>query len=79
MTKRIGCSLKDFTRRDVLASSILTAALFTAALLLFPPNHETEDKDRQVTARPGLAALTDAAPLINTTRGASNAANRSRP
>ncbi|BCM21651.1 hypothetical protein [Mesorhizobium sp. J8] len=50
MTRRIGPSLKDFTSRDVLASSILTAALFTAALLLFPVNHETEGKARQVTA-----------------------------
>ncbi|WP_192243494.1 twin-arginine translocation signal domain-containing protein [Mesorhizobium silamurunense] len=44
MTKRIGtgASLKDFTRRDFLASSALTAALFIAALLLFPASHETE-------------------------------------
>ena len=51
MTRRIGPSLKDFTRRDVLASSALTAALFVAALLLFPANHETEGKGPQVTAQ----------------------------
>jgi hypothetical protein len=39
MTKRIGTapSLKDFMRRDFLLGSALTAALFIAALLLFPP------------------------------------------
>ena len=44
MTKRIGtgASLADFTRRDFLASSALTAALFTAALLLFPVGAKTE-------------------------------------
>ncbi|PBC02929.1 hypothetical protein [Mesorhizobium sp. WSM3860] len=53
MTKRIGTggSLRDFTRRDFLASSILTAALFIAALLLFPTNHDREAKDPQVTAQ----------------------------
>jgi nitrate/nitrite transport system substrate-binding protein len=51
MTRRIGPSLKDFTRRDVLASSALTAALFVAALLLFPANHETEGKGPHVTAQ----------------------------
>ena len=51
MTKRIGPSLKDFTRRDFLASSILTAVLFAAALLLFPATHETEGKRPQVTAQ----------------------------
>ena len=51
MTRRIGLSLKDFTRRDVLASSALTAAMFVAALLLFPANHETEGKGAQVTAQ----------------------------
>jgi len=53
MTKRIGtgASLKDFTRRDFLASSALTAALFIAALLLFPTSHETEGKSAQVTAQ----------------------------
>ena len=50
MTKRIGPSLKDFTRRDVLASSALTAVLFIAALLLFPASHEAEGKGPQVTA-----------------------------
>ncbi|WP_246671979.1 MULTISPECIES: twin-arginine translocation signal domain-containing protein [unclassified Mesorhizobium] len=43
--------LKDFTRRDFLVSSALTAALFTAALLLFPANHETEGKSPQVIAQ----------------------------
>jgi len=51
MTKRIGPSLRDFTRRDFLASSVLTAALFVAALLLFPASHETEGKGPQVTAQ----------------------------
>ncbi|MDG4906826.1 hypothetical protein EOA60_02205 [Mesorhizobium sp. M1A.F.Ca.IN.020.06.1.1] len=52
MTKRIGtgASLKDFTRRDFLASSILTAVLFAAAVLLFPTNHDREAKGPQVTA-----------------------------
>lgn len=36
MTKRIGPSLKDFTRRDFLVSSALTAVLFAAAYMLFP-------------------------------------------
>ncbi|MBZ9991578.1 conotoxin [Mesorhizobium sp. BH1-1-5] len=44
-------SLKDFTRRDVLASSILTVVLFVAALLLFPASHEAEGKGPQVTAQ----------------------------
>jgi nitrate/nitrite transport system substrate-binding protein len=49
MTKRIGTtSLKDFTRRDFLASSVLTAILFTAALLLFPAGTKTDGP--QVTA-----------------------------
>ncbi|RRH93109.1 hypothetical protein EH240_30270 [Mesorhizobium tamadayense] len=53
MTKRIGTGAapKDFTRRDVLASSALTAALFTAALLLFPTSHEAEGKGPQATAQ----------------------------
>ncbi|MBZ9849428.1 twin-arginine translocation signal domain-containing protein [Mesorhizobium sp. CA14] len=52
MTKRIATTLlKDFSRRDFLASSALTAALFIAALLLFPANHETEAKGPQVTAQ----------------------------
>lgn len=51
MRRRIGPSLKDFTRRDFLASSILTAVLFAAALLLFPASHETEGKGPQVTAQ----------------------------
>lgn len=43
MTKRIGAtSLKDFTRRDFIASSVLTAVLFAAALLLFPTGTKTE-------------------------------------
>jgi nitrate/nitrite transport system substrate-binding protein len=50
MTKRIGtgASLADFTRRDFLASSALTAALFTAALLLFPIGAKTQSKDLTV-------------------------------
>ncbi|WP_198021635.1 hypothetical protein [Mesorhizobium sp. WSM3224] len=51
MTKRIRPSLKDFVRRDFLASSILTAVLFGAALLLFPASHEAEGKGPQVTAQ----------------------------
>ncbi|MDX8454943.1 hypothetical protein RFM98_19445 [Mesorhizobium sp. VK9D] len=51
MAKRIGPSLKDFTRRDFLASSVLTAALFIAALLLFPASHEPEGTGPQVTAQ----------------------------
>lgn len=52
MTKRFGAtSLKDFTRRDFLVSSALTAALFTAALLLFPTSPGTESKDPGVTAQ----------------------------
>ncbi|TPI71643.1 twin-arginine translocation signal domain-containing protein [Mesorhizobium sp. B2-8-9] len=52
MTKRIATTLlKDFTRRDFLASSALTAALFTAALLLFPANHQTEGKSPQVSVQ----------------------------
>ena len=51
MTKRIGPSLKDFTRRDFLASSALTAVLFIAALLLFPASHEAESKGPQVTTQ----------------------------
>lgn len=47
MTKRIGtgASLADFTRRDFLASSALTAALFTAALLLFPIGAKIQGTD----------------------------------
>ncbi|WP_189341465.1 MULTISPECIES: hypothetical protein [unclassified Mesorhizobium] len=51
MTRRIGPSLKDFTRRDVLASSALTAVLFIAALFFFPASHEAEGKGPQVTAQ----------------------------
>jgi nitrate/nitrite transport system substrate-binding protein len=51
MTKRIGPSLRDFTRRDFLASSALTAVLFIAALLLFPGSHEPEGKEPHVTAQ----------------------------
>ena len=51
MTKRIGTtSLKDFARRDFLLSSVLTAALFTAALVLFPDS-KTEGKRPEVTAQ----------------------------
>lgn len=47
MTIRIGTAttLRDFTRRDFLASSALTAALFIAALLLFPVGARTDSKD----------------------------------
>jgi nitrate/nitrite transport system substrate-binding protein len=37
-------------RRDFLASSALTAALFAAALLLFPVGAETESRDLTVAA-----------------------------
>ncbi|MEO5756936.1 MAG: hypothetical protein ABIQ51_08800 [Mesorhizobium sp.] len=52
MTKRIGTgsSLKDFTRRDFLASSVLTAALFVAALMLFPARATTDGKSPEMTA-----------------------------
>ncbi|WP_296746453.1 twin-arginine translocation signal domain-containing protein [Mesorhizobium sp.] len=51
MTKRIGTapSLKDFVRRDFLLGSALTAALFIAALLLFPPGSEPEGKAPHIT------------------------------
>ncbi|RWM82338.1 MAG: twin-arginine translocation signal domain-containing protein [Mesorhizobium sp.] len=57
MTKRIGtgASPADFTRRDFLASSALTAALFTAALLLFPVA-KTESKDLTVASPVSLHA-----------------------
>ncbi|MER9251528.1 hypothetical protein NKI59_06885 [Mesorhizobium sp. M0598] len=53
MTKRIGtgASLADFTRRDFLAVSALPAALFTAALLLFPAGAKTDGKGLEVTAQ----------------------------
>ena len=51
MTKRIGPSLRDFTRRDFLASSALTAVLFNNTLLLFPGSHEPEGKEPHVTAQ----------------------------
>lgn len=56
MTKRIGIgtSLKDFTRRDFLVGSALTAALFTTALVLFPPGGKTESKGLAV---PGPVSL----------------------
>ncbi|RWO77322.1 MAG: hypothetical protein EOS18_22930 [Mesorhizobium sp.] len=59
MTKRIGtgASFADFTRRDFLASSALTAALFTAALLLFPVGAKTENKDLAVASPVSLHAL----------------------
>ncbi|KRB21989.1 hypothetical protein ASD99_07180 [Mesorhizobium sp. Root695] len=52
MTKRIGtgASHSDFMRRDFLASSALTAALFAAALLLFPVGAKTESRDLTVAA-----------------------------
>ncbi|MEI9408942.1 MULTISPECIES: hypothetical protein [Mesorhizobium] len=52
MTKRIGTtSLKDFTRRDFLVSSAMTAVLFTVALLLFPTGTKPEGKAPQVIAQ----------------------------
>ncbi|WP_165349846.1 MULTISPECIES: hypothetical protein [unclassified Mesorhizobium] len=51
MTKRIGTTLKDFRRRDFVGSSLLTAVLFTAALLLFPASLKTEGKSPEVTAQ----------------------------
>lgn len=53
MTKRIGSAttLKDFTRRDFIASSVLTAVLFTAALLLFPTDTRTEGKRPEMTVQ----------------------------
>lgn len=58
MTKRIGVgtALKDFTRRDFLVSSALTAALFAAALLLFPVGARTESKDLTVAGPASLHA-----------------------
>ena len=58
MTKRIGtgASLADFTRRDFLASSALTAALFTAALLLFPAGAKTDGKGPAVTAQSSVSS-----------------------
>lgn len=58
MTKRIGtgASLADFTRRDFLASSALTAALFTAALLLFPAGAKTDAKGPAVTSQSSVSS-----------------------
>ncbi|WP_192182671.1 hypothetical protein [Mesorhizobium amorphae] len=58
MTKRIGtgASLADFTRRDFLASSALTAALFTAALLLFPAGAKTNGQGPAVTAQSSVSS-----------------------
>ncbi|WP_167332423.1 hypothetical protein [Mesorhizobium metallidurans] len=51
MTKRIGTgTLKDFKRRDLLASSALTAALFAAALMLFPAGAKPGGKGPEMTA-----------------------------
>ncbi|MBZ9959106.1 MULTISPECIES: hypothetical protein [unclassified Mesorhizobium] len=52
MTKRIGTgtTLKDFTRRDFVASSALAAALFVAAKMLFPVGAVAEGKGAQVNA-----------------------------
>ncbi|TPI31618.1 ABC transporter substrate-binding protein [Mesorhizobium sp. B3-2-1] len=66
MTKRIGTDtlLKDFTRRDFLASSALTAGLFVAAKTLFPIPARAEmlavEKDE---LKFGFIKLTDMAPL----------------
>ncbi|PZV39406.1 hypothetical protein [Mesorhizobium kowhaii] len=59
MTKRIGtgASLADFTRRDFLASSALTAALFTAALLLFPAGAKTDGKGPEVIAQRSVSTI----------------------
>ena len=64
MTKRIGTvtTLKDFTRRDFLASSALTAALFAAALLLFPPSAKTEGKGAEATVQ---SAVSSSSPMPN--------------
>jgi nitrate/nitrite transport system substrate-binding protein len=58
MTIRIGTAttLKDFIRRDFLVSSALTAALFTAALLLFPAGAKIERKDPTVAGSVSLHA-----------------------
>ena len=58
MTIRIGTvtTLEDFTRRDFLASSALTAALFTAALLLFPAGAKTYGKRPEVTAQSSVSS-----------------------
>ncbi|MBZ9853598.1 hypothetical protein LB566_07300 [Mesorhizobium sp. CA13] len=52
MRKRIGTgtNLKDFTRRDFVASSALTAALFIAAKMLFPARAVAEGKGPEVNA-----------------------------
>ncbi|MCA0010786.1 hypothetical protein LB561_01810 [Mesorhizobium sp. B292B1B] len=52
MRKRIGTgtNLKDFTRRDFVASSALTAALFIAAKMLFPAGAMAEGKGPEVNA-----------------------------
>ncbi|MDX8519205.1 hypothetical protein [Mesorhizobium dulcispinae] len=57
MTTRIGTAttLKDFTRRDFIVSSMLTAVLFTAALLLFPPSTMTDGKRPETTAQHQLS------------------------
>ncbi|TRC97191.1 hypothetical protein FJV76_09755 [Mesorhizobium sp. WSM4303] len=57
MTIRIGTAttLKDFTRRDFLASSALTAALFTAALLLFPVGAKTDGNGPEVTVQSSVS------------------------
>ncbi|MCZ8546744.1 hypothetical protein OOJ09_21350 [Mesorhizobium qingshengii] len=58
MTIQIGTAttLKDFTHRDFLASSALTAALFTAALLLHPAGAKTDGKGPEVTARSSVSS-----------------------
>jgi nitrate/nitrite transport system substrate-binding protein len=47
-------TLKDFTRRDFLASSALTAVLFTAALLLRSAGSKTDGPE--VTARSSVSS-----------------------
>ncbi|QKC95205.1 hypothetical protein [Mesorhizobium sp. NZP2298] len=49
-------TLKDFTRRDFLASSALTAVLFTAALLLHSAGSKTDGKDPEVTAQSSVSS-----------------------
>ncbi|WFP65875.1 MULTISPECIES: hypothetical protein [unclassified Mesorhizobium] len=58
MTTRIGIAttLKDFTRRDFIASSMLTAVLFTVALLLFPPSTMTDGKRPETIAQRQLSS-----------------------
>jgi nitrate/nitrite transport system substrate-binding protein len=49
-------TLKDFTRRDFLASSALTAVLFTAALLLHRTGSKTDGKGPEVRAQSSVSS-----------------------